>query len=296
MTAREIAAALGNARRDGRDWRCQCPVHRGDSLTLRDGSDTLLVKCWGGCTAHEIIDALRSRGLIEGVPDPEQQEVRRKPAAVAAKTEAERIKRKIARARSLYQRGEPATETPVEVYLHSRGITIPIPPALRYLRRCPHRNGRYFPAMIAPIVNIAGEQTAIHKTFLKPDGSGKADLPKKEQRETCGIMKSAAVRLAPPRDSEILIGEGLESTLSCMQMFGMPGWAAICAPGVEALALPGEALKIIIAADNDESGTGQRATLRATERWVAEGHSVRILLPPNSGEDFNDVLLSREAK
>jgi hypothetical protein len=200
MTAREIAAALGNARREGRDWRCQCPVHRGYSLTLRDGRDTLLVKCWGGCTAPEILDALRSRGLIDGVPDPEQEEARRKRAAAAAKAEVERAKRKIDRARSLYQRGAPVAGTPVEVYLRSRGITIPIPPALRYLRWCPHRNGRYFPAMIAPIVNVAGEQTAIHKTFLKPDGSGKADLPKEEQRETCGPMKGAAVRLAPPWD------------------------------------------------------------------------------------------------
>jgi putative DNA primase/helicase len=74
MSAREIAAALGNARREGRGWRCQCPVHSGGSLTLRDGRDTLLVKCWGGCAAHEVLDALRSRGLIDGVPDPEQEE------------------------------------------------------------------------------------------------------------------------------------------------------------------------------------------------------------------------------
>jgi putative DNA primase/helicase len=291
MTAREIASALGKARREGRDWRCQCPVHSGDSLTLRDGRDTLLVKCWGGCTAHQILDALRSRGLIDGVPDPEQEEARRKRTAAAAKTEAERTKRKIARARALYQRGKPAAGTPVEVYLRSRGITIPIPPVLRYLRWCPHRNGRHFPAMVAPIVNVAGEQTAIHKTFLKPDGSGKADLPKEEQRETCGPMKGAAVRLAPPRDGEILVAEGIETTLAAMQMFGLPGWAAICAPGVEALQLPSEARKIIIAADNDESGTGQHAALRAHDRWVAVGRSVRILLPPNTGEDFNDVLL-----
>jgi hypothetical protein len=27
MTARDVAAALGHARREGRDWRADCPVH-----------------------------------------------------------------------------------------------------------------------------------------------------------------------------------------------------------------------------------------------------------------------------
>jgi DNA primase len=179
MNAREIAVALGNARREGHDWRCQCPVHNGYSLTLRDRCDTLLVKCWGGCTAHEILGALRSRGLLDGVGAPEREEVRRKRAAAAAKTEAERTKRKIARARSLYERGEPAAGTLVEAYLRSRGMTIPIPPVLRWLRWCPHRRGGHYPAMAASIVNLAGEETAIHKTFLLPDGSAKPNCRKR---------------------------------------------------------------------------------------------------------------------
>jgi hypothetical protein len=36
MTAAEIAAALGDARREGRAWRC--PLHSGRSLVLRDGN------------------------------------------------------------------------------------------------------------------------------------------------------------------------------------------------------------------------------------------------------------------
>ena len=36
MTAAEIAAACGNARREGRDWRCRCPLHGGRSLTAKE--------------------------------------------------------------------------------------------------------------------------------------------------------------------------------------------------------------------------------------------------------------------
>ena len=48
MTAAEIAATLGNAHREGRNWRCMCPVHGGSSLTLRDGRRGLIRECIRG--------------------------------------------------------------------------------------------------------------------------------------------------------------------------------------------------------------------------------------------------------
>jgi phage/plasmid primase-like uncharacterized protein len=298
VSARDIAVALGRAERHGHDWRCLCPVHDGHSLTVADSRDgKLLIKCFAGCDSLDVFNELRARGLVDGKPaeiSPERREQIQRRNEAAAKAEADRTKRKIARARALYQRAQPAAGTAVEVYIRSRGITIPIPPALRWLRWCPHRNGGYFPAMVAPIVDVNGEQTGIHKTFLKPNGSGKADLPLDEQRETCGVMKSGGVRLAEYRPGvELLVAEGIETTLSCMQMFGLPGWAALCTTGLAALDLPGEVRKVLIAADNDENGAGQHAAAVAFERWRAEGHQVRILLPPAVGTDFNDVLLGK---
>jgi hypothetical protein len=37
MNAAAIAAALGDARRESRAWRCRCPLHRGRSLLISDG-------------------------------------------------------------------------------------------------------------------------------------------------------------------------------------------------------------------------------------------------------------------
>jgi hypothetical protein len=48
VTAPEIAAALGHASREGRDWRCRCPVHGGHSLTVSDGRNALLVRAGQG--------------------------------------------------------------------------------------------------------------------------------------------------------------------------------------------------------------------------------------------------------
>jgi putative DNA primase/helicase len=300
-TASEIAAALGNARRAGRDWLCCCPVHAGASLSLADGRNgTLLIHCFGGCDSREVWDELLDRGLIEGSSDTRSHkriEDRRRREDSASRTEIDRISRRIRRARELYASSLPAAGTPVETYLRSRGIAIPIPPVLRWIRVCLHRNGGFFPAMVAPILNVAGEQIGVHKTFLLLDGSAKADLPKEEQREACGPMKGGAVRLASHcAGKALLVGEGLESVLSAMQLFGLPGWAALSASGIEALELPDYVLEVAITADNDANGVGQRKALIAQGRWQGEGRRIEILAPPTAGTDFNDVLRAGKSK
>ena len=286
---------------EGGEWRCQCPRHGGHSLFLRDGPNgKLLAKCFGrGCSWDEILEGLRKQGLVGRAPnggDVKSQEELRRLEEKRAKAEAERLHRRTARARDLYRKGEPAAQTPAECYLRMRGITLPVPSVLRFLPNCWHRpdpgyGQTYYPAMLAPIVNVRGEQIGVHKTFLKPDGSGKADLPKELQRETCGSFKTGAIRLAPV-GARLLIAEGIETALAAMQMFGLPGWAAICSTGIETLELPTEVREVVIAADHDEKRAGQHAARIAQKRWQSEGRSVRILLPPNIGEDFNDVLLA----
>jgi putative DNA primase/helicase len=74
-TAADIAAALGNAKRSGKDWLCSCPVPshgkgRGDkdpSLAIADkAGGGVLWRCRTGCTQDEVAAELRARGLIGG--------------------------------------------------------------------------------------------------------------------------------------------------------------------------------------------------------------------------------------
>jgi putative DNA primase/helicase len=147
--------------------------------------------------------------------------------------------------------------------------------------------------MVARVEGLDGELIGVHRTWLDRNAGG---TWKRRDRASLGPVGGGAVRLARHRPGlELLVGEGIETILAAMQMFGLPGWAAICASGIAALPLPDEVRTVIIAADNDENLVGQRAALSAFERWAGEGRAVRILRPPNAGEDFNDVLLS-EAK
>ena len=146
--------------------------------------------------------------------------------------------------------------------------------------------------MVVPIVDVHGRQIGAHATFLRSDGRGKAELPKREQREFVGPRMGGAVRLADPRPGvPLLVGEGIESTLSAMQIFGLPGWAALSADGIAALELPSEIRDIRICADNDQNAVGQSAAVTAYRRWTAEDRIVRVLLPPQAGTDFRDVLV-----
>src|SRR5262249_25358770 len=192
----------------------------------------------------------------------------------------------IYRARSLYRSSSETHGTIVETYLQSRGITLPVPPALRFAPFCPHRNGQRYPAMVAAVVDAEDNQVGVHMTFLKPDGSGKADFPEKSlQRECRGPISGAAVRLGSAHP-----GEGIESTASAMQLLCVcGGMAALSAPGLRNLVLPREIRLIRIAVDNDRNGVGQDAAREAAWRWQREGRTVRVALPP-VGRDFNDVL------
>jgi putative DNA primase/helicase len=104
-----------------------------------------------------------------------------------------------------------------------------------------------------------------------------------------GRAAGGAVRLAPAAET-LLVGEGIETTLVPMQATGLPGWAALSAIGIERLMLPPLVQHVVILADHDRSGAGERAAYRTADRWLAEGRRVRIAMPPEPGTDFADLL------
>ena len=276
-------ASILDGTREGAGWRCRCPVHGGRSLSLRVGhTRKLLAYCFAGCNFPEIAAALRDLDLSDA-----------SGATSSTKPHVDRDQR-IEQAKRLYARAEPAAGTPVEQYLHSRGITMPVPKSVGYARFFPHRDGYSYPAMVAAIVDVAGEQIGTHATFL-------VDFADKAMRRECrGSLHGGAVRLADlstvslsVNAPQLIVAEGIETALACMEMFDIPAWAALSTSGLMALELPPEIKNVIVAADNDTSGAGHHAATVAYYRWVAEGRRVEIIMPPTPGTDFNDVLIEQ---
>jgi putative DNA primase/helicase len=184
----------------------------------------------------------------------------------------------------------PAKGTVVERYLATRGITLRGDMPIKYLPNHLDRDGgKRWPVMLALMVDHDGTPQAIHRTFIAQDGKGKAPIA--TPRKTLGMVAGAAVRLAPVAD-RLVIGEGIETSISAGLMLKAPAWAAISAPNLEfKLKLPASIKEIVVAADHD--GPGLKAARAALARWRAEGRTVKIARPQTPGQDFNDLLRSR---
>ncbi len=281
-SAADIAAAL-DGRREGRQWRCRCPIHSGRSLFVRDGEvGRILVFCYGGCDARDVLSELRRSGFLGGPSENYQA-----PAMHRVDHADEAVR--TARALAVWGEAQPANRTIVETYLANRGLALLPPYCLRFHPECPHPSGANLPAMIGLVEHVSRGPTAIHRTFLSADGSGKAAVG--PDKASLGPVAGSAIRLAQVRAGQwLVVGEGLETTFSVMHACDLPGWAALSAGGIKTLVLPPSAKMVVICADNDANGVGQRAAAAAAGRFLAEGRRVRIALPPKSGIDFNDLL------
>ena len=189
----------------------------------------------------------------------------------------------------LWSQSNPAEDTVVETYLRFRGFTGIIPPSIRCLSDHWHKEkGQKFPVMISAVYRglETAKPVALHRTFLRHDGNGKADV--EPDKKMIGSTKGCAVQLSAPAE-KMVVGEGIETCLSVQQSCGLPTWAALSTSGLLNLVLPPlpYAQEIIIAADNDAAGINAAAV--AARRWKLEGRKVKIA-KPQTVNDFNDIL------
>lgn len=186
-------------------------------------------------------------------------------------------------ARALWREAVPARGTLVETYLRGRGLALPGDAPLRFHGACPRGRER-LPAMLALMSDArSAAPCGVHRTFLAPDGSGKAPGQAKMMAGRAGV-----IRLVPDEDvtEGLGIAEGIETALAVMQrMDWQPVWAATSAGAIARLpALPGiEALTIFA----DRDGAGMAAATSCEECWQAAGAEVRVLAPPEG--DFDDM-------
>jgi Toprim domain len=253
--------------RDVLDEPCDCCGRWPSRLAIVGDGSTWRIRCGYGTRLERIVDD--SSEISEPPPTPTAEELRTLDFI-----------------RRVLEESQPAARTLVETYLHSRGIGI-VPVVLRFAPKLRHApSGLSLPAMLAPVVDVQGEIVGLHRTFLAAGGSGKADVsPNKMMLGRCA---RGAVRLGESGD-ELVIGEGLESSLTVMEATRRPTWASLSASGMRAVELPPLPLAahVVIAADHDPAGLA--AAERLAERLFSEGRHVRIAKPPTPGQDFNDL-------
>lgn len=228
------------------------------------------------------------------------------PLIGAASFEAPRVQRGVDPAKHLeaWQRANRLIGSdPASLYLRNRGITFDQAPAsLRWIG-----NARYYrevgaftehPAMIAVFVSPDRATTILHRTYLTEDGhkaelgcdeKGVAWTAKKLARGN--VPKGGAVRLAASAET-MGIAEGIETALAASILAGIPVWAAVTADLLMAWQPPENVKHVLIFADNDQSYAGQYKGFGLAYRLRTMGLNVEVRMPPEQGDDWNDVLMS----
>jgi hypothetical protein len=251
-------------------------------MTVKDGK--ALWHCHACGDSESVLQSLKAQGLLGGRRAVFSSVRRSLPMHRAQK---ETDLGKLAFARKLWAEAVPLADTVVAAYLHGRGLVGPYPASLRFLPACWHTpTAQTHPAMIAAVTRWpVGDVVAVHRTYLKPDGSGKIDHL--QARMMLGDATGGAVRLAPAT-GRLGIAEGIETALSVQQETGLPMWACLSTSGLQNVMVPNTVREVVICADHDAPGL--KAARIAAERLHRLNKIAKITAPPQAGADFNDLL------
>ncbi|MBR0651364.1 hypothetical protein GXW78_16950 [Roseomonas terrae] len=235
----------------------------------------------------------RSGGRAPAPPPPRPRDVE------GERREAEQRRQK---GRGLWAAGVPIPGTPAEVYLAGRGISLEAlgraPNVLRFNARtwCTER-GAAHPAMVA-LIQDQGFTIGAHRTFLAPDGRGKARI--KAAKKVLGATDGGLIPLwrgasdkplkdAPEGDT-IAIAEGIEDALTIA--LHCPEWrvvACVSIGNMAKLTLPPTIMDVRLCFDRDgENPAVRTARERAIDRYMREGRSVFAMQPAEGFKDFNE--------
>ena len=155
------------------------------------------------------------------------------------------------------------------------------------------RIGRY-PALVADVVDVAGELVTSHVTYL----CGGKKLASHEPRKLLGPLTGrmgSVVRLMPA-GPVLGISEGVETGLAAAILDSIPVWAALNTSLLAKFEPPAGIERLVIYADRDEAGL--LAAIRLQERLqdrIRAGLHAEVRVPRPPSNDWNDSLThSRE--
>lgn len=252
-------------------WQDHATGEHGDLLDLIQANQQL----------RSVIDAKHEalRFLSEPMKPRQQKPAQTRDPAVAAQR--------------LFHASRPIAGTRGADYLHSRAITCPLDlKAIRFHPGCYYRPHRAiplqtFPAIISAITDLAGNITAVHRTYLDPARPSK--LTVEEPKRSMGHILGHGIRIGEATDV-LAAGEGLETVLSVRTLLPhLPMVAATSAGHLGALLLPASLKRLYIILDNNQAG--RAAADRLLFRCIDTPVEARLLVP--LFDDWNTDLTRR---
>ena len=146
------------------------------------------------------------------------------------------------------------------------------------------------PAIIAPVHNLNGAFVGIYKTYLSPDGAGRAFVDGNACR-MLGDCHGSYIQFCKSSSFRLVIAESIESALAIQQACpGLQVWAAMSPSNMRSL-VPPSVREIILCAD--DSDLNKEANAKWVKAAVREqlGRGMRVSLAPRlSGMTFSEIL------
>jgi DNA primase len=176
------------------------------------------------------------------------------------------------------------------------GINAGWPVDLRYEPRCWHDiERREYPALVAAIRGYDGQLLTVHRTYLveRADGGvGKAAVEK--AKLVVGTFGPGFIRLGPDADA-MTGGEGIETSLSAMQLWRRSGICFVNSGRMKSVEPPFACSDFIYAADKGGKGRWGEVFARAGAQAFGVGRTVAVKIPNIAADkgDFNDLLQAR---
>ena len=282
ITAADIITGLGG---NPREHKACCPAHddHNPSLSVKDGRNGKpVVHCHAGCSQEEVIAELKARDLW---PNGSNDNDRKRQPQQEEYDAHDSFRTAMHILRSCAKSDPPAK------YLKGRGLSL-VPQNARILASdiAFRTTGYKYPVMVFPITNERHLLQGASLTFLTADASENLTGAKGRVRRFFGDAKGGFVRLGNIQidpNKPLLIGEGIETVLSAMQIAGLPSGIAALSAGNFDNIHPPPAVEYIIVGDDDKSG--RKASAALAERLAVPGRTVRVA-SPTKHNDWNDTL------
>lgn len=290
MSLLPIARALGGEAYDcGRRAVVPGPGHSPSdrSVSLYISNGRILIHSFGRSSWREVLTALRARGLIDAAGRPSSGSGEGWSSAHPTPSSSQRV----GVARRLWEEAAPITRQLSAHHIRRRGVlrAPPVSGALRHHPSVPTAVyadlGARRPALLAAVTTAENVLCAVEVTYLAPNGERANDL--RVSRKIVGVLPpSCAVRLDAVRE-DLLVGEGVFSTLSASARFALPGWALLSTGNLRTWSPPSGVRRVLIAADRGLDGERSARCLR--RHLGASGVIAHIAWPPLPASDWNEA-------
>jgi DNA primase len=293
-----VAARAGvKLTRAGRETKGCCPFHPDKSPSFYAYANDQRWICFGCGLEGDVLDFVRRAyrvGLLDAIAMLDGgalAELERVPVQAVPKADWSKA------AASIWREASQIEGTPAEAYLRGRGLTLPLPPSLRFARLKPPKDSGVMaangpdpmPALVALVTGPDDRVAGVQRTFLTADGR-KAATADAKVKFSLGSVAGGAIRLGP-RAASILVTEGLEDGLTLAQALGRTVWVGAGTAMLHRMLLPDDVRAVVIGADGD--APGEAAAHRAAGVFTTAGKRVRIMRPSPGYKDFNAELIGQ---